>query len=212
MSGQVGPYGNLQLEFGPVPWKNPADSEKFRQAEYQVLRARGGKDDPPSPRVSRVFERHKLAVDFDRLYQRLRELNSEIEKLRLEIGGESGLSPAQLAERLADLSKQELATRLSLDVMKARSGALREQIDKIKVTAELKVAENQSIRTLKRIVDLRKRGLRILGNKNPKESCRRRMSTKGKKKCSRRWSKSIVLRRRSKKTRRRRNSINSPVN
>jgi chromosome segregation ATPase len=94
--------------------------------------------------------------DFDRLGNRLRDLNGEIEKLRREIGGGSGLSPAQLAERLADLSKQELSTRLSLTVMKARSGAIREQIEKIKAQAGANAAENQTLRTLKRIVEVRK--------------------------------------------------------
>ena len=83
-------------------------------------------------------------------------MNGEIEQLRREIGGESGLSPAQLAERLADLSKQELSNRLSLDVMVARRNAIQEQIEKVKTQADAKVAENQSLRTLKRIVELRK--------------------------------------------------------
>jgi hypothetical protein len=157
MSARVGPYDDLHLEFGPAPRKNPAEYSKFEQAESKVLERIGAKMVRQMPDFSVNYEHNKLMREYDQLHQRLRDLNAEIEKLRHEIGSEIGLlPPAQLTERLADLAKQQLANQMSLDVMKARAGTIREEIDKIKASAEAKVAENQSVRTLKRIVDLRK--------------------------------------------------------
>jgi len=156
MSAGMTQFSQLQIEFGPVPWGKPSDEEKFARAANLVLERVTAKMVRLAPEFSVNFARRQVMDDFDRLGNRLRDLNGEIEKLRREIGGGSGLSPAQLAERLADLSKQELSTRLSLTVMKARSGAIREQIEKIKAQAGANAAENQTLRTLKRIVEVRK--------------------------------------------------------
>ena len=37
MSAEVGRSGDLQLEFGPVPWHSSAEYLKFKQAELQIL-------------------------------------------------------------------------------------------------------------------------------------------------------------------------------
>ena len=138
----------IQVQIGPERPNGLALSEVGERIATKMVRK--------APEFSVAFEREQRYQDYDRIERRLRELNEQIEKLRQQIGEESGLPPAQLTERLADLAKQELSTRMSLDVMKAREDAIRQQIDIAKAQANAKVADNQTLRTLKRIVELRK--------------------------------------------------------
>ena len=156
MSAAVEPFGTLHLEIGPVPQKNQAEIDKYGHAVSQILERVAAKMVRQAPEFSVNVVRHKRFEDFNKIEQRLRDLNEQIEKIRREIGGEVGLSPVQLAERYADLARQALSTRMSLDVMKARESAIRHQIESLKAQADAKVADNQTLRTLKRIVELRK--------------------------------------------------------
>src|SRR5262249_14352096 len=104
------------------------------------------------------FFRQREFDAYDRLNQRIKELDDQTDRLSRQLREKEGtqLSQSQLSDRLADLERQILATNLSLDVMKARTAATSDELEKLKLKSQPKPADNETLRTLKRIVDLRK--------------------------------------------------------
>src|SRR5262249_29941632 len=111
-----------------------------------------------APDFTRDFFRTEKSKTFDRLNNRIRELDDQLDKLSHELRAGEGvsLSQGQLSERFADLQRQLLATSLSLDVSKARQTATVQQLDDLKTRNQAKAEEGELIRTLKRLVDVRK--------------------------------------------------------
>jgi len=108
-------------------------------------------------RTREFFREQRLGV-VDRLRARIKDLDKNADVISGEIRKTEGLllSQLQLSERLADLQRQVLSANLTLDILKARRQATSEELDKLKQQAQAKAADNETLRTLKRIVELRK--------------------------------------------------------
>lgn len=102
------------------------------------------------------FLRQKKRNECDQISNRIRNFDDEADLLRKQLREESGLSQTQLSDRITDLQRQLLATDLSLQVTKAREMAMREQLGLLQKLTDSKAADNQMLKTLSRIVDLRK--------------------------------------------------------
>jgi len=111
-----------------------------------------------APEFTRDFFRTEKLTSFDRLNNRIRDLDNQLDKLSQELRAGEGvsLSQGQLSERFADLQRQLLATSLSLDVLKARQTATVEQLDHLKTRSQAKAEDGELIRALKRLVEVRK--------------------------------------------------------
>lgn len=106
---------------------------------------------------TRDFFRQRFFNQMDRLRAQIKDFDDQIDALSHELRRCEGslLPQAQLSERLADLQRQVLATNLSLDVLKARKAATSDELEKLRQQSASK-ADNETLHTLKRIVELRK--------------------------------------------------------
>jgi hypothetical protein len=139
---------NVRIELGPF---NAATGEEFQKIGQRI----SVKMVRDSAEFIREFIRQQQSLEFDQLAARIRDLDDEAEPLRKQLQvGVGLLSQAQLSERVADLQRQLITADLSVQVMKAREKAIREQLAEVK--AETKTSSNEAIGTLKRIVELRK--------------------------------------------------------
>ena len=135
----------LLIELGPGVTDETA-SKIVRRIAAKMIRE--------APDFSQKFLHQGKLEEFDRLSNRIRDLNNEADKLRNQTQEVVGLSQAQLSERVRRFAAQLLTADLSVQVMKAREKAIREQLAEVK--AETKTSTSEAIGTLKRIVELRK--------------------------------------------------------
>jgi hypothetical protein len=147
--------GNGQVVVHLGPWNLAGDDAALidRIAQRVVVEMVRNSEEQ-----TRSFFREREVKTYDRLKNRLRDLDDETDKLARQLRDSEGLllSQSQLSERLADLQRQVLATNLSIDVLKARKDATSEEFEKLKLQSQAKAAENETLHTLKRIVELRK--------------------------------------------------------
>ena len=155
--GSEGVYESVRVELGPwnlaeheMPGQKDATDEIAERLAMRMVRN--------SQERTRDFFRQRFVEEINRLQSGIKDLDKETEQLSNERRNSEGtlLSQPQLSERLADLERQVLATNLSLDVLKARRQATSEELDKLTARAQAKAAENETLHTLKRIVELRK--------------------------------------------------------
>jgi hypothetical protein len=145
---------SVRVELGP---HNLADRDGS-DATNEIAERLAMKMVRNSQERTRDFFRQRYLEEISRLQSGIKDLDGETDKLSHELRRieSTQLSQLQLSERLADLERQILATQLSLDVMKARTTATTEELDKLKLQAQAKAADNETLRTLNRIVELRK--------------------------------------------------------
>lgn len=154
--GAAGSSGSEEFTLGLNSWP-----ETSSDAATRVLQAIATLAAEKFPEYSRKHLADLLGSRQKQADGGLKAANDRVSGALSTLSSSNGLPPEKIADQLAEVDRQLLATRLSFEVRNAREAAIQKALADIAANLDSRSADNRMLQNLQKIVELRKQQFEI---------------------------------------------------